>query len=147
MSQARTILDSAGTGCLGTLDEQVHPFVSLVAIASLSPTRLAMLLSGLAIHTRSLQRNSHCSLLLTQQPGGKDQSDDPLATARITLTGQATRMPRKEDQPIRERFLARHPTATIYADFADFSFFQFQIELVHLVTGFGRIETFDADQL
>ena len=147
MSQARTILDAAVTGCLGTLDERGHPFVTLVAIASLSPTRLAMLLSGLAIHTRNLERNHYCSLLLTQKQSDKDPPDDPLASARLTLSGQATRVARKEDHPIRERFLATHPTAAMYADFADFSFYQFQIEFVHMVAGFGRIETFDADQL
>ena len=147
MSQARTILDSAVSGSLGTLNEQDQPFVTLVAVASLSTKRLAMLLSGLAIHTRNLERNQHCSLLLTQNKTTVDESDDPLSAARLTLTGHAVRVPRKEDGQIRDQFLQTHPAASIYADFADFSFYQFQIELVHLVAGFGRIETFDADQL
>ena len=45
---------------------------------------------------------------------------------------------------LRTRFLARHPKSSLYADFADFSFWRVRIELAHLNGGFGRTGNFDA---
>ena len=44
----------------------------------------------------------------------------------------------------RRRYLARHPQAAEYCDFADFSFWRLAPEQVHAVAGFGRIMTFPA---
>jgi putative heme iron utilization protein len=44
------------------------------------------------------------------------------------------------DDPLhRTRFLARHPSAALYADFADFHLYRIAVERAHLVAGFGRI--------
>ena len=68
-------------------------------------------------------------------PGG--EGGDPLAGARLTLTGAIG--PRDSDPLLRRRFLARHPEAAGYAGFADFGFHRFAVESGHLVAGFGRI--------
>jgi hypothetical protein len=47
----------------------------------------------------------------------------------------------------RQRFLARHPGASFYADFADFAFWRLRVERAHYVGGFGRITTLTADEL
>jgi hypothetical protein len=43
------------------------------------------------------------------------------------------------DPSARSRFLARHPEASLYVDFTDFSFYALTVESAHLVAGFGRI--------
>tara|TARA_R110002049_G_scaffold4601_4_gene31824 strand:+ start:46399 stop:46842 length:444 start_codon:yes stop_codon:yes gene_type:complete len=140
---ARSIIQSAGTASLGTISQSGHPFVSLVTIAASSPTTLVMLLSGLAKHTQYLMNDGRCCLLVTDP---QSESTDPLAGARVSVIGHATRLPRGDDATERAVFLDRHPSAGMYADFEDFAFFRFQVEQGHLVAGFGRIETLQLDQ-
>ena len=141
---ARSTIQSAKTASLATVSESGHPFVSLVTVAATGPTTLVMLLSGLAKHTKYLQQDGRCSLLLADP---NSETSDPLAGARISLVGQATRLNRGEDTTEREAFLDRHPSAAMYADFGDFAFFRVKINEGHLVAGFGKIETVPADQL
>ncbi|MFK8115147.1 MAG: HugZ family protein [Rubripirellula sp.] len=143
-NQARNIIENAISGSLGTIAEDGSPFVSLVTIAAVDPTTLVMLLSGLAKHTQNLDQRSACSLLLVQ-PGG--EGGDPLAGARLTISGTATRLERGQDAQARETFLAKHEAASMYADFGDFAFFEIDVREAHLVAGFGRIETILAEAL
>lgn len=143
-SRAREIIEAAGAGSLGTLTDEGNPFVSLVTVAATTPTKIVMLLSGLAKHTKNLDRRGDCSLLLVE-PGG--ESGDPLAGARLTVSGTAKRLDRSEDEDARRVFLEKHPSASMYADFGDFAFFQIDVTEVHLVAGFGRIETIPARDL
>lgn len=144
LSLPRQLITHSTVGSLGTLDGSGFPFVTLVTVASVSPTSLVLLLSGLARHTKNLNRDSRCSLLLVEQGTA---SRDPMAGARMTITGDATRIPRDQAHEARERFLQIHPSAASYADFSDFDFFRFDVQEVHLVAGFGRIETIPASQL
>lgn len=141
---ARDIIESASSGSLGTLTEDGKPFVTLVTVAASSPTKILMLLSGLAKHTKNLDRSGECSLLLIE-PGG--EQGDPLAGARLTITGTVKRLDRSQDQTAREVFLRKHPSASMYADFRDFAFFQIEVAQAHLVAGFGRIGTIQASDL
>lgn len=131
---ARRVLEAAATGSLATLDAGGAPFASLVTVAITAAGEPILLLSTLARHSRNLARDSRASLLLVA-PGG--EGGDPLAGARLTLTG--TVGPRDEDPDLRWRFLARHPEAAGYADFADFGFHRLAVGGGHLVAGFGRI--------
>jgi putative heme iron utilization protein len=68
----------------------------------------------------------------------------PLTGPRLTLAGRAE----ASDEPrARRRFLARHPGAALYADFADFRLYRVAVERGHLVAGFGRIHWLAADRL
>src|SRR5204862_7582 len=80
-----------------------------------------------------------CSLLLSQ--GGKG---DPLAHPRLTVVGRAVQT---VEARARERFLARHPKAKLYADFPDFGFFALAPEAGHLNGGFAKAATLTRDQL
>ncbi len=131
---ARRVLRLAATGTLATLDPGGGPFASLVTVATTPAGTPILLLSTLARHTRNLAADRRASLLLVA-PGG--EGGDPLAGARLTLTG--TVGPADGDAALRRRFLARHQEAASYADFADFAFHPFAVEGGHLVAGFGRI--------
>ena len=129
---ARRVLRLAATGSLATLRNGA-PFASLVTVATTVAGEPILLLSRLAVHTQNLARDPRASLLLVA-PGG--ETGDPLAGARLTLTGTARR---DDDGMLRRRFLARHEEAAIYAGFGDFAFYRFVPAGAHLVAGFGRI--------
>jgi putative heme iron utilization protein len=134
----RTILRTATTASLGTLDETGAPFVTLVTIASLADRRPVLHLSELAVHTRNCKHNDRVSLLLVA-PGGED--GNPLAGARITLTGRLVRI----DTPhAAARYAARHGGTQ---GFADFHHYALDPGPSHLIAGFGRIVPIAAAEL
>jgi len=133
VASARHVLRLAATASLGTLGDDGGPFVSFVTVATTAPGEPVLLLSDLALHTRNVKRDPRASLLLVA-PGG--EGGDPLAGARLTLTGTLVR---DDDPALRRRFLARHGEAAGYAAFADFGFYRLAIDSGHLVAGFGRI--------
>ncbi len=73
--------------------------------------------------------------------------DDPLTGARLSLVGSIQPVTADVIAVCRTRFLARHPSATAYADFADFSFYRLQPDRAHLVAGFGRINWIEGADL
>ena len=137
-ARAKILVRTAFQGALGTLDpESGAPHVSLVVVATMPDGAPILLLSDLAVHTRNLKADPRVSLLVSEpvRPG------DPLALARVTLTG---RIARTDDEHAYRRFLARHPEAAEYAAFPDFGIYRIEVERAHLVAGFGRIVTLDA---
>jgi len=136
---AKRLLRETGTGALGTLDASGAPYISLVTVATEASGAPVLLLSKLARHTENIARDTRVSLLLAA-----DRADDPLAGARISITG---RIEKTEDSAAKRRFLARHPAAECYAVFADFGFYRIEIEHAHLVAGFGRIVDLSAAEL
>ena len=62
MTEPREIIDGASVGSLGTVNEDGSPFVSLVTVAATAPTKMVMLLSGLARHTQNLDKQASSSL-------------------------------------------------------------------------------------
>jgi len=110
------------------------PSVSRIALAS-DPAPFS-LISDLSNHTRALQANPNCALLLGE-PGPKG---DPLVHPRITLHCVAEFLPRTGDAfaQIRARYLERHPKAKLYIDFSDFQFVRFNITSADLNGGFGK---------
>nr|WP_042669960.1 DUF2470 domain-containing protein [Methylobacterium sp. B34] len=136
---ARTLLRSVRSGALATLEPDGTPFASLVTIATDADGTPLMLLSRLSAHTRNLLADPRCSLLFSQ--GGKG---DALAHPRLTVVGRALQT---AEARARERFLARHPKAKLYADFPDFGFFALAPEAGHLNGGFAKAATLTRDQL
>ena len=134
----RQVARACRKATLATVLEDGAPYASLVTVAfdhDLSPI---LLLSGLADHTRNLAADGRCSLLLD----GTDGLANPQTGPRVTLTGRAA--PAVDDGALRARFLARHPGAALYADFADFSIWRVAAERAHFVGGFGRAVWFPA---
>jgi putative heme iron utilization protein len=128
-------------GALATLDRHLaHPYASLVLVATDPPGAPTFLISRLAQHTRNLEQDPRASLLLD----GTDGLADPLTGGRLTLTGKAT--PCADPAALR-RFLARHPAAKGYAQFADFSLYALTVTKGHYVGGFGRIVDLPAPSL
>ncbi|MHC2017882.1 HugZ family pyridoxamine 5'-phosphate oxidase [Methylobacterium sp. CM6247] len=137
---ARHLLRSIRSGALASLDAQDGtPFASLVTIATDVDGTPLMLLSRLSAHTRNLLADPRASLLFSA--GGKG---DPLAHPRLTVTG---RVSQTTEPRIRERFVARHPKAKLYADFPDFGFFALEPSAGHLNGGFAKAATLTPAEL
>jgi hypothetical protein len=131
VSQGRHLLRAIRVGALGTLDAASgFPMTTLVSVATDLDGAPLLLVSGLSHHTRNLDADPRCSILLSE--GGRG---DPLAHPRLTLIGRATRT---ADSVVRRRFLARHPKAKLYVDFPDFAFFRVEPERMALNGGFAR---------
>jgi heme iron utilization protein len=139
VGESKRLLRVIRTATLATLTEAGAPFATLTAIATDHDGTPILLLSRLAQHTRNLERDGRCSLLLAQ--GGRG---DPMAHPRLTLVARAARA---ESPTARARFLSRNAKAQLYADFPDFSFWRAEIEAVHLNGGFARAADFGPARL
>jgi hypothetical protein len=138
---SRVLMRSALKGSIATLDRSSgHPYASLVLVATEPDGSPVFLISRLALHTRNLEQDPRCSLLID----GTDGLGNPLAGGRLTLIGKAHK---SANPAVRTRFLARHPSAQDYAEFADFAFYTLAVEGGHFIGGFGRIVDLAAREL
>lgn len=136
--QARAVARACRTATLATLmaDGSGQPYASLVLIAFEQDAAPLLLISGLADHTRNIAADNRVSLLCDGTAG----YDEPLTGPRVTLLGRAERT---EEPRHRTRYLARHPSAGMYASFKDFAVYRIAVERAHIVAGFGKIHWFD----
>jgi heme iron utilization protein len=129
----RVLLRRSRQGALATLMVgSGDPYCSLVNVASHPDSSPILLISRLAIHTKNLLADARVSLMLDERAEG-----DPLEGSRIMLSGRAEEVSDRET--VRRRYLNAHPTAEVFVDFKDFSFFRIRPTGSHLVAGFGRI--------
>ena len=134
VAESKRLLRSVRAGSLATLTGAGEPFASLTTVATEHDGSPLLLISRLSAHTRHLENDGRCSLLLADTGPG-----DPLAHPRLTITGTATKVTDTERRRLtRARFLAKHPRAELYADFGDFSFWSIAMDQIHLNGGFAR---------
>ncbi|MBM3601385.1 MAG: DUF2470 domain-containing protein [Alphaproteobacteria bacterium] len=144
--QIRRLIRAADRAALATLARSEAgvtdgaPYVSLVLAACDHDASPILLISMLADHTRNIVADDRVSLLFDGTAG----LAEPLTGARATVQGRARR---SEEPRHRARYLARHPSAAMYAGFRDFGFYRVEIERAHLVAGFGRIHWVEATQV
>jgi heme oxygenase (biliverdin-IX-beta and delta-forming) len=132
--RARTLVARISTGTLCTLaiEPEGYPYGSFVTVAFDNGNPI-FLISGLAEHTKNLERDPRASLLVAE--GG---SVDPLANGRVTMLGPCARVG-TDSESARAAFLATHPNSAYYADFRDFAFWKLQVESVRYIGGYGRM--------
>ncbi|HQT89464.1 MAG TPA: DUF2470 domain-containing protein [Acidiphilium sp.] len=136
---ARRLLRGCRVGSLAVI-AQDQPLQALVTPAIAEDGAPLLLLSTLSAHTNALLQNSACALLLVGQAAGANPQTSP----RLSLTGHAQR---SDDPADRARYLAIHPYAQLYADFADFSLFRLEITQARFVGGFARAASLDPARL
>lgn len=138
---SKSLLRGALKGALATLDKgSGHPYASLVTVATEADGTPLLLISKLALHTQNLAQDTRASLLID----GTSPTGDTLAGGRVTFIG---RIEPTDSPTARARFLARHPTAQMYADFPDFRFYALKVERAHFIGGFGRIVDLQPESL
>jgi heme iron utilization protein len=128
--ETRKLLRAARVGTLASSADG-QPFASLVTPASAPDLSLLLLLSDLSEHTSHLRTDPRCSVLAAGVP----QDTNPQTTPRVTVTGLAEPT---TDPALKSRYLAIHPYAEQYADFADFSLWHIRPLGGLCVGGFGR---------
>ena len=143
LALARHLLRSIRAATLATLSPPPgFPLATLTAIATDHDGAPVLLASQLSAHTRNLDADGRCGLLLAQ--GGRG---DPLAHPRLSLQGRAARAEGALRARLRKRYLAQNPKASLYADFGDFSFWRVDLEAVALNGGFGKAASFSGAEL
>ncbi|WP_135468278.1 HugZ family pyridoxamine 5'-phosphate oxidase [Crenalkalicoccus roseus] len=140
--EARRLLRAARVATLAT-QRDGQPFASLVTPATAPDLSPLLWLSSLSEHTRHLQTEPRCALLVQGAPEGPN----PQTAPRLTLTGLAERVPEAEVPALKARWLARHPYAVPYADFADFALWRVRPGGALLVGGFARAVRLRAGEL
>lgn len=128
--EARRLIRGAAAATLATAAEG-QPFASLVTPACAPDLSPLLWLSSLSEHTRQLKAEPRCALLFT----GVAETANPQTAPRVTLTGTAETI---SDPALKARWLARHPYAALYADFADFALWRIRPGGALLVGGFAR---------
>ena len=113
-----------------------HPFASVMPYALDDAGRPVFLISSMAMHTQNLEADARASLLVMQP----DWTGDPLAAGRLTLMGDARRVPDPDAAAARERYLARHERARYWADFEDFGLWRLDVADLYYVGGFAAMD-------
>lgn len=142
VTDVRKLIRGARIATLATLDhESGHPYASLISVATAMDCAPLFLISDLAVHTRNLKNDPRISILFSAESG---VGQDPLNAGRVSVMGTAAAT---ASAGVRSRFLARHPEAAFYADFADFAFYEMAVSHAHFVGGFGRIASVAASDI
>ena len=128
--EARKLLRAARVGTLAS-SAQGQPYASLVTPACAPDLSLLLFLSDLSEHTRHLRADARCSVLVV----GAAESANPQTAPRVTVTGVAEPL---AEPALKSRYLAVHPYAAMYAQFADFSIWRIRPMGGLYVGGFAR---------
>src|ERR1700724_260782 len=141
-TRVKSLLRRRRQGALATLMAgSGDPYCSLVNVASHADGSPILLISRLALHTRNILGESRVSLMLDERAEG-----DPLEGSRIMLAGRAEEASTDDLGILRRRYLNAHPSAEVFVNFKDFSFFRIRPAGAHLVAGFGRIVDLKPEQ-
>lgn len=141
---ARRLLRAADRAALATsiagrepVGAESWPYASLVLLACDHDAAPLLLMSDLAEHSKNIGGDPRAALLIDGTAG----RTDPLTGPRVTVLGTVEKT---EDPRLKARFVARHPSAALYADFADFHLYRVTVTRAHFVAGFGRIHWIEA---
>ena len=146
LDMTRALLMKARHAALAVLHPKTGaPYASRIGCMVSDNFQPLSLMSELATHTRALQKNPNCSLLV----GEPEERGDPLTNPRLTLVAKAHFIMREASnyEAIRSQYLAVIPKAKLYVDFGDFSFVSFEINRIDLNGGFGKAFRIDPMEL
>ncbi|MBK5109993.1 MAG: pyridoxamine 5'-phosphate oxidase family protein [Thermoleophilia bacterium] len=136
--EARTIVAGTTSGSLATLSEDGTPWASLVTFGTLEDGSPVLCLSHLAEHARNLEKNQQASLMVADPT----HTGDALEGGRVTLAGRVVRSDESpNEKSARDAHLEAVPSASMYADFNDFTFWILEIARVRWVGGYGRMDS------
>lgn len=143
----RALMRNQRVAALGTLEGDGSPFVSMVPFAvDGNEGALVIHVSGLAAHTRNLERSPRVSLLVQQA----ELAGEPVhALPRVTLDGVATVLLRDSAawHSARDTYLARFPEVDYMTELGDFRFVAIAITGARHVAGFGAARSLGADAM
>jgi putative heme iron utilization protein len=143
----RQLLAQQRVAALATLDEEGHPFVSMVPFALELQSGLFVLhVSALAPHTANMLRQAHVSLLVMQS----ESVGEPVhALPRVTWLGMAQTLDPESATATTARaaYLQRFPEAEPMTQLGDFRFVGIKVHAARQVAGFGAARALDAQAI
>lgn len=145
LKDARQLLLKEYRGALATLSQSLpgFPFGSAVPYCLDAAGRPLLLISRIAQHTRNLQADGRCSLLV-----GERGALDVQATGRLTLVAEARQL---QDEVLIETAAARYyryfPAARNYHRAHDFDFWVLEPVRWRFIGGFGSIHWLEGVEL
>ncbi|SEN21285.1 hypothetical protein SAMN05216227_100959 [Pseudorhodobacter antarcticus] len=119
------------------------PGISRIALGRDGAGVPLTLVSSLAPHVAGLRAHPTCALMLGE-PGPKG---DPLTHPRVMLRANAEFASTDERAALRGLWLATHPKAKLYVDFADFAFVRLRPLNGLLNAGFGKAFSLTAQDI
>lgn len=128
---------------LSYIDTDGLPGISRIAMGQDAAGLPLTLISSLAPHFAGLMAQPECALLLGE-PGTKG---DPLTHPRLMLRARASFATANECPALRALWLATHPKAKLYIDFADFGFVRLAPVSALLNAGFGKARVIQPQDL
>ncbi|KAF9537418.1 hypothetical protein EC957_008297 [Mortierella hygrophila] len=100
-----------------------------------------MLLSHLQINVQNARSSNQISLAIRKLPGPGERGN-PMVDPRVTLMGRLVPVEEAKQKKAEECFVAKHPEAKWWlpgAGFHDFKWYNFDIEEIYYIGGFGGI--------
>lgn len=130
---ARRFARGQQSAVLSTVSQRLEgfPFGSVAPFMLDHAGRPVILISTLAEHTKNLDADPRCSLIV--QPFSPDMQ----TAGRVTLIGRAERLPDKDS--LGPRYLRFHPQAEGYFAMHDFNFYRIEPVRLRWIGGFGKI--------
>ena len=140
--ETRTLVSSQTVGHLATVGDAGDPWCSLVAYGAMEDGNPVLLVSTLALDGSNLQRDQRASIAIHDPlaPG------DPLDRPRITLAGGAVQPEGERAEAALDAYVAAVPGAGLYAGWDEFALWVLEVEHVHCVGGFYRVDTISPDE-
>ena len=131
------LLRSRRTAALSTLNDAGDPAVSLTPFA-VDPAqgRILIFVSGLAAHTRQLQRHPRAALLIQESEEGAERIH-ALSRAAIEVEAQIIPPDSADAEHAREVYFSRFPDARMLAELPDFIWVSLIPQSVRHIAGFG----------
>jgi putative heme iron utilization protein len=132
-TEARRFVRTHPHGVLSTLSKRLDgfPFGSITPFVTDQTGAPIILISTLAEHTRNIEADARVSLIV--HPCAEDMQ----AAGRVTVIGNATRLPEKT--ALGPRYLGYVPQAAQYFDMHDFYFYRIEPTAIRFIGGFGKI--------
>ncbi len=138
---ARNLLAGGWHGVLSThsLQHEGYPFGTLVPYIISQDGQPVMLLSHLSQHTRNINSNTRCGLLVSEQGDGDIQQ-----LARLSAIGNL--LP-DENTAVAEKYFRYFPAARMYFEQLGFRFYRFNPLHFHWNGGFATARWFSNDRI
>ena len=144
---AQNLIAQGIEAALGTLEGDA-PFVSATAYLfdrgeNQKLGHFYLLLSGLARHTKNIQKNPKVSLLIVENKPEVSIQE----RKRVTVVGEIENVePEEEKEWLCESYRKRFPWAEILFSLPDFHFYRVRPLEIHWIGGFGKIQTWTLPQ-
>lgn len=144
----RALVASRRTAALGTLDEDGLPFVSMVPYAiDTTEGEFIIHVSGLAAHTRNLERQPNASLLVTEAEPDKSQPVHALPRLTLQVMARSVEPGTPLHQRARQTYLERFPEAEPMTQLGDFRFVTLGVVTARQIAGFGAARSLPGDDV